>query len=44
MPDLKVALPHLCGDRPPAKAILRTLETVFMKAFLCCLAASRRAG
>src|SRR6058998_463681 len=36
--DVNVAMPHLRGKWSPTKAILRTLEALFMKAFLCCLA------
>src|SRR5438128_1338082 len=33
--DVNVAMPHLRGKWSPTKAILRTLEALFMKAFLC---------
>ena len=39
---MNVAMPHLRGRWSPTKAILRTLEVLFMKAFLCCLAARHR--
>ena len=32
---MNVAMPHLRGRWSPTKAILRTLEVLFMKAFLC---------
>src|SRR5208283_2261879 len=35
--DVNVAMPHLRGRWSPTKAILRTLEALFMKAFLYCL-------
>src|SRR5579872_4143246 len=37
--DVNVAMPHLRGKWSPTKAIFPTLELLFMKAFLCCLAA-----
>src|SRR3970040_1471741 len=40
--DVNVAMPHLRGKWSPTKAILRTLESFFMQAFLCCPAAPRR--
>src|ERR1035438_8934598 len=39
--DVNVAMPHLRGKWSLTKAILRTLDALFMKAFLCCLAAWR---